>query len=363
MWAARNAGVIGKWLGLRRARGAAVPFAAPALRLARVCDDERDGLIAVLRDFANNGAAYIVPWTSLPLVVALTEHDAAIHAAVNETRASTPEQVRSVVQELALSGALGAEARSRELERSQQDRATLEDMELVLVLHLLDSCGADLAKLASDPARWRDVHATSAVSVASTMLGVARRDVYRRLAELMKLLTPIGLVSDDSRMHPGWLRVLQGEIASFATTLAAQPVVPDAGAHLSRIAQAAERTARLSGTVLNILDYAVLDITGTLRRWDAEQPVLRQAIDRLSQTLDEWPAIMKAVRDALRCPTDAMIAQLRSVRAVLREQAEAGLPDGAGNAAHGSATRLLATRLSAIMSLISGRQCGLVQDG
>ena len=73
-------GIIRKWFAQRRARGAAVPFESPALRMARVCDDERDGLIAVLRDFANNGTAYIVPWSSLPLMAAMTDHDMAVHA-------------------------------------------------------------------------------------------------------------------------------------------------------------------------------------------------------------------------------------------------------------------------------------------
>ena len=104
-------GIIRKWLAQRRA---AVPFESPALRMARVCDDERDGLIAVLRDFANNGTAYIVPWSSLPLMAPMTDHDKAVHAAVGETRACTPAKVRAVISKLALSGALGPEAKARE---------------------------------------------------------------------------------------------------------------------------------------------------------------------------------------------------------------------------------------------------------
>jgi hypothetical protein len=138
-------GIIRKWLAQRRARGAAVPFESPALRMARVCDDERDGLIAVLRDFANNGTAYIVPWSSLPLMAPMTDHDKAVHAAVGETRACTPAKVRAVISKLALSGALGPEAKAREGERSRADQRGLADIELILILHLLDSSGADLA--------------------------------------------------------------------------------------------------------------------------------------------------------------------------------------------------------------------------
>src|ERR1700760_721473 len=81
-----HGGVFGNWLGGHRPRGAAVPFEAPALQMARVCDDERDGLIAILRDFANNGAAYIVPWTSLPLMVPMTKHDSVLHKGVGERK-------------------------------------------------------------------------------------------------------------------------------------------------------------------------------------------------------------------------------------------------------------------------------------
>ena len=86
--------------------------------MARVCEDERDGLIAILRDFADNGTAYIVPWTSLPLMAAMTDHDLALHEAVNETKATTPTLVRAVVSKLALSGVLGPEAKVREGERT-----------------------------------------------------------------------------------------------------------------------------------------------------------------------------------------------------------------------------------------------------
>jgi hypothetical protein len=66
-WFEVGTGIFGNWFARQRPRGAVVPFEARALRMARVCHDERDGLIAILRDFANNGTAYIVPWSSLPL--------------------------------------------------------------------------------------------------------------------------------------------------------------------------------------------------------------------------------------------------------------------------------------------------------
>ena len=148
-WA--NGGIISKLFGPNRPRGAVVPFDTPMLRMARVCDDERDGLIAILRDFANNGAAYIVPWTSLPLMTTMTNRDLALHEGISESKSTTPAQVRAVVSELALSGILGPEAKDRETGRVQAERTQLADLELVLILHLLSSCGAGLAGMTAGP--------------------------------------------------------------------------------------------------------------------------------------------------------------------------------------------------------------------
>ena len=98
------------------------------------------------------------------------------------------------------------------------------------------------------------------------------------------------------------------------------------------IAEAARRTAQLSGIVLGMLDYAVLDIGGTIRRWNTELPVLRQAIERLSLMLDEWPSLMKLARDALRGPPGELFAQLRVLRSMLPRMPDAA-PSGGGSCA------------------------------
>jgi hypothetical protein len=342
---------IRKWFAQHLPRGAVVPFEAPALRMARVCDDERDGLIAILRDFANNGAAYIVPWASLPRVASMTDHDVAMHKAIGENKASTPAQVRAVISALALSGALGSEAKAR---ASGANQTMLANVELALLLHLLDSCGAELATLTVNRARWRDTDAKAAVAAAAAAVGVRRKDIYQRIGEFTRLLAPIGLVATDGMLQPGWLRVLHGEIEGFGQSVAAtvESSAPDARPHLTAIAQAASGTARLAGMVLSMIDYAVLDIGGTVRRWEAELPVLRQAIERLSLMLDEWPSLMKLVRDALRGPPGELINQLRVLCAMLPRLPEAGSSTGSGPSEPASISRVLADRLSAIRSML-----------
>jgi hypothetical protein len=325
-WA--GAGFIRKLFAQHHPSGAAVPFEAPALRMARVCDDERDGLIAILRDFGRNGAAYIVPWTSLPLMAAMTDHDMALHAAVGEAKASMPAQVRAAVSRLALSGALGKEAQARETARCQADRNGLADVELLLFLHLLNSCGAGVATLVADPGHWRDADAKATVATVAAAVGTRRQDIHRRVGEFARLLAPVGLATTEQTIQSGWLRVLHDEISAFGQTVLHAPAdAPSADATLSAIRESAGRTAQISAIVLNMIDYAVLDIAGAIRRWDTELPVLRQGIDRLSLMLDEWPCLMKSVRDALRGPADTMAGQLRALRAALPDVTRSATDD------------------------------------
>lgn len=352
-------GILRNWFGANGPRGAAVPFEAPALRMARVCDDEREGLIAVLRDFAANGSVYVVPWSNLPLMVAMTDHDMALHHAVGESWAATPEQVRTVVSRLALSGALGEEAKAREGARTAANRSGLADAELILMLHLLNSCGGEPGALLAEPGQWRETEAKAALAAVAAATGVRRRDIYPRIAELAHLLVPVGLVAGDRTIQSGWLRVLHNEIAGFSQNQmpAAKSERPDAAQHLQVIADLARRATELSGCVLNIIDYAVLDIVGTIRRWRREQPILRQAIERLSVTLDEWPAFMKLVHDALRFPPEKMIVELVLLRSVLPY-----VPQASGEAiqdpASPSASVVLAGRLSHLWSLLPASRTG-----
>ena len=210
----------------------------------------------------------------------------------------------------------------------------------------------------ADPARWRDTDAKSAVAAAATAVGVKRQDIYRRIGELRELLAPVGLVTTQEAIQTGWLRVLHNEVEAFVQSVAtaSRSRSPDVSAHLAAIAEASRRTAQLSGVVLGMLDYAVLDIGGTIRRWNTELPVLRQAIERLSLMLDEWPSLMKLARDALRGPPDEMPTQLRVLRSMLPRMPDAA-PSGGDHAPDGhagspSVSDVLGGRLSAIWSML-----------
>jgi hypothetical protein len=358
-------GFIRNWLGARRSRGVVVPFESPVLRMARVCEDERDGLIAILRDFANNGTAYIVPWSSLPLVVPMSDYDKALHTGVAESRPTTPAEVRAVVSQLALSGALGREAKACEVERTRSARTQLADIELVLILHLLSSCGADPTTLIADSSRRGATGAKAAVAAAAAAIGVRRKDIYRRISEFSKLLEPVGLIATEGPIHAGWLRALHNEVEAFGPDCAMrrQANFPGVSAALAPIARSAARTAQFSATELNIIDYSVLDINSTISRWNTEQPLLKQVITRLSFALDEWPSLIKAAHDALRDSQSAPVPQLHALSAVLPGAAEAAA-SADSHAAKGQAepapvARALAVKLSTIWSMLGSSRPSL----
>jgi hypothetical protein len=191
------------------------------------------------------------------------------------------------------------------------------------------------------------------VTAAASKVGANRREVYRRIGEFSQLLAPVGLGSAQG-VPSGWLRVLHDEIGAFGHDLATTSTgCRDAAIHLAAIADAARRTARLSDIVFRMLDYAVLDIVGTIRRWDAEAPVLRQSIERLSLMLDEWPTLMKMTRDALRTSPEEAIAQLRVLGSTLPRVPES---EASSDASAPSISDVLGTRLATIQAMLGVRQ-------
>jgi hypothetical protein len=320
-------GFVSKWFNFKRPRGTIVPFETPALRMVRVCDDEHEGLIAILQDFANNGSTYVIPWNNLPLVASMTDHDISLHKGISEARPSTPAELRAVISELALSGFLGPDAKAREVECRRTGAVQLADIELVLILHLLHSCGVNPATLLTINATRppsKDIKRT--LEAAAAAIGIKRQEIYQRIADFAKLLMPIGLVAVEGPIHPGWLRVLHGDIATFARncTTSPQAVLPEVIAALEAISKSAGRTARLSDTGLSLIDYAVLDIPMTIRRWATEHLLLKQVINRLSMMLDPWPSLMSGVNDALRGSQKDMVSQLSQLQCVLPHTPERG---------------------------------------
>ena len=254
-----SGGAIRGWLGMGKPRGAAVPFETPALRMARVCEDERDGLTAILRDFANNGSTYIVPWNSLPL---MCHHDrVGRRAAPRGDRDEGDDPSRHSLRGQPAGGIRRPGSRGEGTRDQAAPRRRVRapaTPRLCLILHLLNSAGSNLASLIADPDRRQATETRAAVAAAAKQIGVRREEIYQRTSELAKLLQPVGFNAAGGPIAPGWLRVLHDEVAAFGLSVASSAkTAPDEVAKdLAAVAEAARSTAEISGAVIGMIDYA-----------------------------------------------------------------------------------------------------------
>jgi hypothetical protein len=314
---------VNNWLGRRR--GATVPFETAALGFARVSEDERDGLIAILRDFAQNGASFVVPWADLPRIVAMSERDKVVHQAVAESKSVSPAAILSMMNRLAASGLLGAAAKTRRTEESASEHKRIAELHAVLLLQLLGASGVTMASLLADPS---GKPAQAALADAAAALGMKRADIYHRTGELSRLLLPVGFKAPGYTVAAGWLRMLHNEVAGMPAMLLERAATAHAevAGGLRAIAAASSHAARTSGVVLSLIDRAVLDIHATLRRGEAELPALTKAVERLSWSLDPWADTVRLTAAALRGAPGDLAARLPLLRATLPEEGEEASP-------------------------------------
>ncbi len=337
----RVGGIVGSMLRRREPRSAAVPFEHEVLRLARAAEDERHGLVAILRDFAGNCARYLVPWADLPKMVRFGPGDAALHGAVEEAQAVTPAAMMAVVHKVALSGALGAAAKAGARATEQAEGKRERDLHAVLIFHALRASRADLGGLLAATARGapgldsslrRD--AQVAVRTAAAALGLRRSEIYDRTAALSHGVLPVGFAATDGPIARGWLRTLQHEVTGLhrhmRDRLAEMPT--DLATDLRVAAEISQMTLEATAPMFGAVDRAVLNIGATMRDWDKAQPTLAGTVDTLSSVLDEWAGLIPEARATLRAPIGEMGPRLRRLRALLPPGALVAGAGGLGEA-------------------------------
>ena len=322
----------------RTVRAASVPFETPALRFARVPEEERQPLDALLRDFADNGSVLVVPWDALPSVVAMSARDAALHTAIAEAKAVTPDAIRAVMTSLAASGALGAEAQARQAAKAHAESQRQTDMQAILLFHLLRTSGADLAPLLADPT-GSSAAAKREVRRAAASLRIGRREIYRRAVDLTRVVLPVGSPANIGPARPGWLRLLSNDVSAFGAEAEARAAkaLPEAAHHLNALANDVSSAMDVARSVLGAIDGALGDIRTTIRGGEAEFLLIRRAIDRLSWTLDGWPAIVDTGREILAGAAGETVDRLLLLRRLLPsmpERDEFALPGPAAPALH-----------------------------
>ncbi len=339
----RVGGIVGSMLRRREPRSAAVPFQHEVLRLARAAEDERHGLVAILRDFAGNFARYLVPWSDVPKMVRLGPGDAALHDAVEEAQAVTPAAMMAVVQKVALSGALGPAAKAGARAAEQAEGKRERDLHAVLIFHALRASRADLGGLLAATARGAPAagldatlrrDAQAAVRTAAAALGLRRSEIYDRTAALTHGVLPVGFAAAEGPIARGWLRTLQHEVTGLHRHMRDRlaEVPTDLATDLRVAAEISQMTLAATAPMFGAVDRAVLDIGATMRNWDKAQPTLAGTVDTLSSVLDEWAGLIPEARATLRAPIGEMGPRLRRLRALLPPGAIAAGASGLGAA-------------------------------
>ena len=274
-------------------RGTAAPFTTPTLALSRVRPDERHGLVLLMPNLGGADGAYVVPWAAVSDVITMSVHDRALHEEVLETRAVTPDAMRTASLKIARTGLAGPKAAAAAEATLDAEEAQHVETHFLLILSLLGSLGMSsrqLLTLKPDSADWKELVRTMLHSAGET-LKVEANTVYERIGSLGRILTPIGLAV--SRQE-GRLRRLMMTLSDFRASLHDWSLndQSETSPYAAFAAEVAELTVGVAASTFASLDKAVSDIPIVISQWDKQVPLAERAANRLSWLLDGWDYIL-----------------------------------------------------------------------
>ena len=274
-------------------RGTAAPFTTPSLVLSRVRPDERHGLVLLMPNLGGAEGAYVVPWAAVGEVITMSVHDRALHEEVLETRAVTPDAMRTASLKIARTGLAGPKAAHAAEALLEAEEAHYVETHFLLILSLLGSLGMSsrqLLTLKPDTDEWKNL-VRSMLHQAGDSLKVETNTVYERIGDLGRILTPIGLAV--SRQN-GRLRRLMIELTRFRDVLSdwSQNDQSEMAPYAAFAAEVAELTVRVAAKTFASLDRAVNDISIVISQWDKQVPLAERTAARLSWLLDGWDYIL-----------------------------------------------------------------------
>lgn len=281
-------------------RGASVPFEGPDLLGAKVRPDRQHDLVALLHDFAGNGATYVLPWPIVPETLAMSAPDRALHTEIWRLRAATPAAVEGAVRGVAASGAAGAEARGLEEARRQHEEERRTEIlgrfasrlfqGLGLGRHALEACAGRRAQFEAACAR-HEIHPDALIGT---------------LEECATLILPVGLAQRSGHALAGPQRVLAGEVARFARHLQLRAKKSrDEAARYASVEASARQAAEQAGKLLRRIDGIVHALLPTIAKWSAARSALAADVDGLGWVLDGWEDALAYHVGALATPPTA----------------------------------------------------------
>jgi hypothetical protein len=268
-------------------RGASVPFEGPKLLGARVRPDRQHDLVALLHDFAGNGATYVVPWPIVPDTFVLSEQDRALHGEIWRARAATPAAVQAAVRAVAASGAAGADAQAEEERRQQREQERRTEILGRLVARLFRDLGLSAEELEHTTGRRAQFVAACALH------GIQPEALVATLEDAAGIVLPVGLALPPGPSLAGPRRVLAEELARFARHLKrrAESTAEHAAAYAT-LAEGAGKAAEQSRKLLQRVDGILDALLPAIANWRVARTTLAVSIDRLGWMLDGWEDVI-----------------------------------------------------------------------
>lgn len=278
---------------------ASVPFESEGLLGTQVRDDERHDLVALLRNFAQNGATYVTPWESLPSMFTMTSFDAALHREVGATGAATPPALREAVRAVAASGAGGPAMQSEAQLQTLRDERRRVRIASLLAERVVSSVGIVPQRLNSGVSR-------NQLESAFARRGLEPRRVADQIELCATLVSAAGLDPEVDRDTSGPLRILAGQLRHMFRHFefkSGRSTGDDAAAY-SAAAEAARSAAQRCADCLRQLDDCLSQIPLLLSSWDRTRPMIDRLMRQLDADLDGWEPIIAIHAGVLDVPAN-----------------------------------------------------------
>jgi len=273
-------------------RGASVPFRSGALLGARVREDQYQGLVMIVKNFANLDSTYILPWCSAPLSFPMDRFDSALHSAVAEMSTTTPEGINAAVRRVNLSGAAGQEAADREQCSLALEESRVLHTIAALVAQFLITKRIGIQPLAGTQAVNGTFNATK-IEVSGDRCGLSSAELTKRLGDLARLIFPVGL--HDNKFGPGTvgpLRKLQLELKAFYTFADRFLTSDELLSHYyARAAAATKHTILRATRLLNDIDILISNLPVLLAEWQRRREQIESAVNELTWLFDGWGTV------------------------------------------------------------------------
>lgn len=272
---------------LPRQNAFSVPFESPNLLGTRVREDPRDGLVALLRDFSQNGATYVVPWKKIPGSMRMNGFDGALHSRIGQLRVLTPGAIQRAKDEVVAAGFAGTDAQRDELQRR-----TKEETRQSAIIALLTAWALKEIGIPPDALDKGSV-SRERLEEACRERGLAPDLLIKSLKECGITVLPVGIAGILGGALEGPMRVIAEQLKALVEHLEGRAAAnPSDRSHLSRTKDSAAIAAEVASRKIAEIDRVLQPIVPTLASWQALRAQLSIRIVDLQLALDGWGHVL-----------------------------------------------------------------------